>query len=380
MQTKHLLSLGALVIGLVACEGPEVPNPAARAGDPASRTGTAPPPAAPPSTTGTSPAGEAPAPGPVPTGAPTHDTYYVSGADLFDRCGEKIVLRGINKMAVYLDRAGASFPEIAKTGANAVRFMWLSAVAANEAEAALQSAIDAQLVPIWELHDATGDFSKMNVVEAFWTSPATLATLAKFEGDVIVNIANEAGQGVVDADYVATYARIIGKLRTAGIRSPLMIDAAGYGRNVEQLLAQGPALVAADPLKNVLLSWHLYDAGTAQLGRIDTQLANARTQGLPLVVGELGPVEPGNCSSPVEYRHLMSKAQELGVGYLAWSWDNVNYNCGAPEADSPMNMVSDGIHASTLRSGFGSTVVDTDPAGIRKTSKRGRWAQKRSCL
>src|SRR5690606_24248087 len=54
----------------------------------------------------------------------SRDHFYVQGAKLFDRCGEEVVLRGVNKMSVWTDRQGNDFSEIAKTGANSVRIVW----------------------------------------------------------------------------------------------------------------------------------------------------------------------------------------------------------------------------------------------------------------
>lgn len=143
-------------------------------------------------------------------------------------------------MAVFADCKGDSFPEIAKTGANAVRFMWLTSEPATEAVQTIQRAIDSELVPMWELHDATGDFSKMPQIEAFWTDASTVGVLKQFESRLLVNLANEAGQTVSDATFTATYTQLVQKLRAAGVRSPFVIDAAGYGRNVEQLLRVAP--------------------------------------------------------------------------------------------------------------------------------------------
>ncbi len=300
--------------------------------------------------------------------------YYVRDGKLFDPCGEQLVLRGVNKMAVFLDRKGDSFPEIAKTGANTVRFMWLTSVPAQEAVQTLQRAVDEKLVPIWEMHDATGDFSKMPQIEAFWTDPATVAVLKRFEARMILNIANEAGQGVPDATLVGTYGRIAQKLRTAGVRMPLMVDAAGYGRDVEQLLRVAPQIQAGDPMHNMMFSWHEYDAGGNQEARITGAFTTAVTQKIPFVVGEFGNVSPGACQLQVPYQHIITQAQAMGIGYLPWSWDNSNGDCNTGGGSS-FDLVSDGIHLSTLKPGWATDVVSANAASIQKTAKRTAFQQ-----
>jgi mannan endo-1,4-beta-mannosidase len=299
--------------------------------------------------------------------------YYVANGKLYDPCGEELILRGVNKMAVFADRKGDSFPEIAKTGANVVRFMWLSSVPASEAVQTIQRAIDAQLVPMWELHDATGDFSKMPTVEAFWTDPGTIAVLKQFESRLLVNLANEAGQTVADPTWSSTYTGLVGKLRAAGLRMPFVIDAAGYGRNVEQLLKLAPGLLAADPQKNLIFSWHEYDSGAGESARIDAAFATATNGKIPFIVGEFAHLTPGACGNAVPYQHLMTAAHAKGIGWMPWSWDDFNGDCKPPNGPSPFDMVGDGIHLSTLKSGWATEVVQSDPSSIQKTAKRTGW-------
>jgi mannan endo-1,4-beta-mannosidase len=338
--------------------------------------GTTPTPVAP--APGTPPATALPVPAPASPAPASRPAYWADGHRLRDPCGAEVVLRGVNKMAVFMDRRGDSFPEIGKTGANAVRIMWMTSVSASEAVQTLQRAVDARLIPIWQMHDATGKWSEMPKVEAFWAAPETLKVLRQFESRLIVNLANEPGTDVSDTEIVTVKSRIIRRLRDAGLRMPLMITASGYGRAVEQMLRVAPTLQGADPLRNLLFDWHVYDSGNDMPARIDRAFASAIGQGIPLVIGEFGSVEAGRCSAEVPWRKLITSAQQRGIGWLAWSWDNRNSDCGAG-GDSPFNLVSDGINFSTLRPGWATEVTLTDPASIRNTSQRTTWQVTGTC-
>ena len=65
-------------------------------------------------------------------------TFHVTGRFLYDRCNEKVVLRGVNEMVVWTaGKDGApEFAEIAKTGANSVRIVWTEEGTASELDTA----------------------------------------------------------------------------------------------------------------------------------------------------------------------------------------------------------------------------------------------------
>lgn len=103
-------------------------------------------------------------------------TYFVRHGVLRDRCGEPVVLRGVNHPTLYVDRDGAAFAEIAKTGANSVRIFW---------------AVRHHMLPLLELRDSTCTWA-LDPIVSYWTSPEALASLTKYQAQLIVNIANEA--------------------------------------------------------------------------------------------------------------------------------------------------------------------------------------------
>lgn len=204
--------------------------------------------------------------------------FYVEGRHIYDRCGEEVIIRGVNRMTIVLDfdDDGAGNPvfkplslhEIAKTGANTVRIMWMMWRDAHLVEDAVALAIDLGMIPILEMHDATGDWSRLEEVVDYWLVEL-LDIVKTYEQDLIVNIANEAGnQHVTDRQFLEGYSNAIDRLRDAGIRTPLMIDATTWGRNVEQLLRVAPDLIKEDPDRNLIFSWHPWDTGTNEAARI----------------------------------------------------------------------------------------------------------------
>ena len=298
-----------------------------------------------------------------------HPTFYVEGRFLHDPCGEKVVLRGVNKMVVWTDRQGTTFPQIARTGANVVRAMWSIDVEPEEAELMLQSARRNGLIPIWEMHDATGDWAMLERVVDYWVRPDVVAMVQKHEEYLLVNIANEAGRDVPDDEFRDRYIEIVQRMRRAGIRVPLIIDASGWGRDYEQLLAVGPEIVAQDSLHNTMLSVHWWHSDNNE-ERITNALERSVELELPFLVGEFAHAEVG-CRGRIAYEHILAEAQRLDIGWLAWSWGPGNSDC------AEMDMTEDGSF-DTLHD-WGLEVAVTDPNSIKNTSVRPGFLVNNAC-
>lgn len=288
--------------------------------------------------------------------------FYVEGRHLYDRCGEEIVLRGVNRMTVINDITGLpSFREIEKTGANAVRIMWMTWREAYLAEDAVASAIDLGMIPILELHDATGKWRKLEEVVDYWLQDEMLDIIKKYEQNMIVNIANEAGDhDVTDEQYLEGYKTAITRFREAGVKTPLMIDAAGWGRDEKQLLRVAPELLQFDPNQNLIFSWHPWDPGD-QEERITNAMDKSIELDLPFVIGEFSHITV-NCAGDIPYRHIMAEGERLGIGWLAWSWGPGNSDCES------MDMTTDATFQSLQ--GWGLETAVTDPNSIKNTSVR----------
>jgi mannan endo-1,4-beta-mannosidase len=296
-------------------------------------------------------------------GKPT-DTWKVTDGALYDSCGEKVVLRGVNHPTLYVDRQGTALSEIAKTGANSVRLFWQINVKITEAETAISTAIKNGMVPILESHDSTCKWN-LDPIAAFWTSADAVKLIQKYQNQLIINIANEPSPPSA-SEFNSKYSAIVKQMRSAGIHVPLMIDGGNCGRDYNVLLSQGQAVLAADPDHNVIFSAHLYDrmndAGYAKV------FTDAAAKKLTLVVGEFANKTPPGCGAALDYTALITEAQKNSVGWLAWSWGdndpNTDWNSDCGEFDMASTFSFDSLR------NWGKEVSVTLPASIEKTAVR----------
>ncbi|WP_082111563.1 cellulase family glycosylhydrolase [Spirosoma radiotolerans] len=320
----------------------------------------------------------------MPTSTTTgHSGFYVNDRFLYDPCGNKITLRGINKMNFWTDRSGESFPEIAKTGANCARIVWKTQedngqpTKATDLDKLITACVAQKMIPIVEVHDATGDWSMLGQMVNFWKRADILAVVQKHQKYLLVNIANECGDDqVTDTQFTQGYTSAVQQLRQAGIHTPLLIDGTDFGKNLEQLVRLGPGLIQADPDKNLLFSVHIYwpMAQGATPEFIKNQFQAAVNVGLPFIVGEFSAygayVEKGKGDScgpegRVDYKTVLTETQRLDIGWLVWEWGPGNDGGGNPLCVI-MDMTTDSKFA-TLK-GWGKEVALTHAAGIQKTS------------
>ena len=265
------------------------------------------------------------------TGAAS-STFHVDGRFLYDRCNEKVVLRGVNEMVVWTaGKDGApEFTDIAQTGANSVRIVWNEEGSAAELDTAITNALTAKLIPIVEHHSATGKLPDVGAkVVPYWTQADVAQVLVKQQANLLLNIANEAGDDKVTQDaFESTYTAAITVIRGIGFKGPLVIDAPQWGQDIDRLQASGPALIAADPLHNLMFSVHMWWSDP-EGARVKQELQQSADMNLPLVVGEFAQHAVYLCDqSPFAYSVLLDEANTREIGWLAWSWGGVtNSDC-----------------------------------------------------
>jgi mannan endo-1,4-beta-mannosidase len=301
-------------------------------------------------------------------------TFQVDGSTLRDPCGEPLVLRGVNAGSAFPSNPNAKgLAEVAKTGANAVRltFRWhINRSGPEQLKAALDEAIANYMVAIPALWDATGNWDRLQFAVDYWSQPAMVEVLRKYEDMVLLNIANEAGDSkVTNSEFRRGYSKAIKQLRAAGLHMPLVIDAANWGRNEAYILDNAAYLLSQDPDKNLLFSWHPWDTNQS-VDRYRKGMDAALKSQIPLIIGEFSSIGV-HYKRPIDYRSLMKFAAQRDIGWLWWWWR------------SGKNI--DG-HAMTIAGHFGNwvnvgaEVAEESPYGIRATSKRTQYLIDRSCV
>ncbi len=297
---------------------------------------------------------------------------YVKDRYLFSANGDTVILKGFNAMIVYWDIHGdINFPEIEKTGANCVRIFWnLAAPTPQPADLdkVLANCIKHHMIPIISLWEATGKWDKIQYCVDYWRSAEIAPILQKYEEHLLLNIANEPGdKAMADTVFRNTYSSAVNQLRTAGLHMPLIIDADGWGRHADAVLDNGPYLLEADPDKNLIFSWHLWDPanwGTGTVSEITRIINKAAATNICFIVGEFGPCEQcDKCTTTkINWEHMIEKAFQNDIGYLPWVWKWTD--CHAIVNNET------GTYGSWVNPGWGEEVAVKNRYSIQNTAKK----------
>lgn len=295
-----------------------------------------------------------------------HPGFYVKGRFLYDNQGEKVTLYGLNKMCTWTDKDGdPAFKEIAKTGANTVRITWSIEDTAEDLDTVLTNCRKEHMIPVIELHNATGEWDKLPDLVDYWTKDDIASVLISHEKYVIVNIGNEVGNTTVtDEQFIEGYSDAISRIRKAGIHVPLMIDGTSWGQNINILQSCGQELIDFDPDSNLLLSVHMWwpkmYGHNAQ--EVIDELNESVALNLPIVVGEFGHIWEKTEAGKIPYQTIMEECARHDIGYIAWSWGPGN------NPQDFLDMTSDGTF-DTLND-YGKEICLDSPYSVRNLAKR----------
>lgn len=291
-------------------------------------------------------------------------SFRVEGTRLIDSNGNEFIMRGVNHAHVWFrDQLDVALDAIAKTGSNSVRIVladgdqWERSTPAD-VEKVIEKCIEHKMIAILEVHDATGkeEHSFLNNAVDLWIELKDI--LNKHTDTVIVNIANEwVGKWETD-NWQSGYTAAIPKMREAGIKNTIMVDAAGWGQYGASIKQGGKAVFDSDPDKNTMFSIHMYGSAGKNRKTIADNLKGATDQGLCVIVGEFG---YNHSDGDVDEAYIMQYCSENGLGYLGWSWKGnsggVEYLDIAKEWDG-----------SVLSEDWGEVLINGEN-GIKQTSK-----------
>jgi mannan endo-1,4-beta-mannosidase len=301
--------------------------------------------------------------------------FRVIGRHLYDKCGEKVILRGVNKKIIWEDPDGMpTYEEVEKTGANVIRIVWLTRGTAGGLDTAIRNCINQKMIPMIECHDATGNWQMLDSITNYWTRPDIISIVKKHEAYLLLNIANEAGNwDLPDSVFRSGYEKHIKKIRAAGIHVPLFIDASDWGKRIDVLQSEGPYLIEADPDKNIMFSIHMW--WPKMWGYTDSsiiaEIHESVEMRLPLIVGEFGNKWEDKEGGDIPYKLIIKQCHLNEIGWIAWSWGPKNY------PQTFLDMTKDGMF-NTLHD-WGLEVAITDSFSIKNTSVRPKFIVEKKC-
>ncbi|MGV9353576.1 cellulase family glycosylhydrolase [Streptomyces misionensis] len=250
---------------------------------------------------------------------------HVSNGRVYEANGNEFVMRGVNHAYDWYPSRTSAIADIAAKGANTVRLVLGSGhrytrTSASEVSSLIAQCKQNKVICILEVHDTTGygeDSAAASLDEAadYWIGLKD--ALAGQENYVVVDIGNEPYGNTGYGAWTDATKNAIKKLRGAGIRNALMVDAPNWGQDWSGTMRDNAASVfSSDPDGNTIFSVHMYGVYDTA-AKVQDYLNYFANHHLPLVIGEFG--DQHTDGDPDEDA-IMSTAQSLRVGYLGWSW------------------------------------------------------------
>lgn len=270
-----------------------------------------------------------------------------TNGNLLDACGNNFIMKGMNvPLAWYVSNVNGSIAALkTNTKSNCLRIVVQTNTADNDWQTCVRNCINNKIIPMVELHDVTGstDAAALKRMGDFWASKASFLNSTNSNGvniqkHILINLANEWGTwqtatngGNGSGTWPAAVKAAIQPMRTAGIKTTIVVDAVGYGQDVQSaknLKAYAKEIMTADggylgagSIGNILFSVHMYcqwaSGGDSQISTLST----IKSAGIPVIVGEFGyQHDNGNGGvCDIDEQSILNTCQTNGVGWLAWS-------------------------------------------------------------
>ncbi len=288
-----------------------------------------------------------------------------TNGDLIDANGQPFIMKGMNMaLAWYESQVNGSIADVRKnTKSNCIRICVETRLSDASWQTAVDNCIKNNMIPMVELHDVTGSTNENDLVRMgqFWASKAAYFKRPEIAKYILINIANEWGTWQVASSNGASWknasTNAIKAMRDAGIKTTIVVDAVGYGQDVnsaQNIRSYAKDIQASDAgfLKgqaNLLFSVHMYCEWKA--GANYNILGTIKKSGIPIIVGEFGYQHTeGSGTCDIDEKQILNSCQANSVGWLAWSQK------GNGSGVEYLDLCND--WACTSLSGWGNTIIN----------------------
>ncbi|MEU6230104.1 cellulase family glycosylhydrolase [Streptomyces sp. NPDC047042] len=261
----------------------------------------------------------------APTGA-LATGLHISGGRLLEGNGNDFVMRGVNHAHTWYPTQTQSLRDVKALGSNTVRVVladghrWTKN-SADDVAAVIAQCKANRLICVLEVHDTTGYGEEaaagtLDQAADYWIGLKSV--LEGQENYVIINIGNEPWGNTDPAGWTAPTIAAVQKLRAAGFQHTIMVDAPNWGQDWQGVMrANAQTVYNADTTGNLIFSIHMYSVFDTA-AEITDYLNAFVTAKLPILIGEFG--GPADQWGDPDEDTMMATAQQLKLGYLAWSW------------------------------------------------------------
>lgn len=251
---------------------------------------------------------------------------HISDGRLLEANGNDFVMRGVNHAHTWYPGETQSLADIKATGANTVRVVlsdghrWSKNSPEDVANIVDQCKVN-RLICVLEVHDTTGygeDTAAGTLDHAadYWLGLQSVLTGE--ENYVVINIGNEPWGNTSPEGWTEPTTSAVKKLRNAGFEHTIMVDAPNWGQDWQGVMrANAQTVYDADTTGNLIFSIHMYSVYNTA-AKVTDYLNAFVDAGLPILIGEFG--GPADQYGDPDEDTMMATAEQLKLGYLAWSW------------------------------------------------------------
>ncbi|WP_037677467.1 cellulase family glycosylhydrolase [Streptomyces griseus] len=251
---------------------------------------------------------------------------HIGNGRLLEGNGNDFVMRGVNHAHTWYPNQLQSLADVKALGANTVRVVladghrWTKNSAQDVANVVRQCKAN-RLICVLEVHDTTGYGEEsaagtLDQAADYWIGLKSV--LAGEENYVIINIGNEPWGNTNPDGWTDPTVAAVKKLRNAGFEHTIMVDAPNWGQDWQGVMrANAKTVYDADPTGNLIFSIHMYSVFDTAAEITDYLNAFVSAK-LPILIGEFG--GPADQWGDPDEDTMMATAQQLKLGYLAWSW------------------------------------------------------------